>query len=138
MVLGGDVRKGLVEQALGLVQMRAIAGREPQQVAHPRGVTTVTGFFERALYAYTIYGAAITPCLVAALFWKRATSWGAVASIVSGIAVTLTWEEVGIIKESLPAAVSTLDAVLPAITVSVIALIVVSLLTCNNKATDKD
>ena len=37
------------------------------------GFAKSAGFFERALYAYTIYGAAITPSLVAALFWKRAT-----------------------------------------------------------------
>jgi len=103
-----------------------------------RAFAESTTVFQKALYAYTIYGAAITPCLVAALFWKRATSWGAVASIVSGIAVTLAWEELGSIKDSLPASVSGLDAVLPAITISVIALIVVSLLTRNNKATDKD
>jgi len=29
-----------------------------------------TTVFEKALYAFTIYGSAITPCLVAALFWK--------------------------------------------------------------------
>ncbi|MDP6047802.1 MAG: sodium:solute symporter family protein, partial [Phycisphaerae bacterium] len=88
-----------------------------------------TTVFQKALYAYTIYGAAITPCLVAALFWKRATSWGAVASIISGTAVTLIWGEVAAVKASLPAFLSELDAVLPAITVSVLALVVVSLMT---------
>ena len=97
-----------------------------------------TTVFQKALYAYTIYGAAITPCLVAALFWKRATSWGAVASIVSGIVVTLAWEELAFIKGSLPAYISGLDAVLPAITVSVIALVMVSLLTPAKKVTTQD
>jgi len=103
-----------------------------------RAFAESTTVFQKALYAYTIYGAAITPCLVAALFWRRATSWGAVASIVSGTVVTLLWEEVGFIKASLPASVSALDAVLPAITVSVIALIGVSLLTSDNKTTGKE
>ena len=97
-----------------------------------------TTVFQKALYAYTIYGAAITPCLVAALFWKRATSWGAVASIVSGIVVTLAWEELAFIKNSLPAGVAALDAVLPAITISVIALILVSLLTQDKSAAPKE
>ncbi len=88
-----------------------------------------TTVFQKALYAYTIYGAAITPCLVAALFWKRATSWGAVSSIVSGTAVTLIWGEVDAVKAALPDYLSELEAVLPAITVSVLALVFVSLLT---------
>jgi Na+/proline symporter len=86
-----------------------------------------TTIFQRALYAYTIYGAAITPCLVAAIFWPGATKPGAIASIASGTVVTLAWEEM--LKKSLPPSISELDAVLPAITVSIICLIVVSLLT---------
>ena len=54
------------------------------------GFARSAGFFERALYAYTIYGASITPSLVAALFWKGATKAGAVSSIVTGAVVTLS------------------------------------------------
>ncbi len=86
-----------------------------------------TGFFKKALYAYTIYGSAITPSLVAALFWKRATKAGAIASILTGTAVTLVWSEV--VVGYLPANWADLDAVLPAITLSVLALVGVSLLT---------
>ncbi len=86
-----------------------------------------TGFFKKALYAYTIYGAAITPCLVAALFWKRATKQGAIASILAGTVTTLVWSWLG--KDRLPTWAAQLDAVLPAITLSVIALVVGSLLT---------
>jgi Na+/proline symporter len=96
-----------------------------------------TTVFEKALYAFTIYGSAITPCLVAALFWKGATKQGAIASIVSGTATALAWEEMSFIKDSLPAYLSDLDAVLPAITLSVFALIVVSLLT-KKKTSDED
>ncbi len=88
-----------------------------------------TTVFEKALYAFTIYGSSITPCLVAALFWKGATKQGAIASIISGTVMALAWEEMSFIKDSLPAYLSDLDAVLPAITLSVLALIVVSLLT---------
>jgi len=90
-----------------------------------------TGFFQKALYAYTIYGSAITPSLVAAIVWKGATKAGAVASILSGIIVTLVWGEAAFIKNSLPSDIAELDAVLPAITISVLCLIVVSLLTGN-------
>jgi SSS family transporter len=84
--------------------------------------------FEKALYAYTVYGSAITPCLVAALFWKGATKQGAIASILCGTVIALFWQEMNASK-MLPAFVSDLDAVLPAITTSVLALIIVSLFT---------
>jgi SSS family solute:Na+ symporter len=92
-----------------------------------------TGFFKKALYAYTIYGSAITPSLVAALFWKRATMTGAISSIVTGTVVTLLWSEVDVVRNSLPGDLANLDAVLPAIALSVIMLIVVSLLTSNKE-----
>ncbi len=88
-----------------------------------------TGFFQKALYAFTIYGASITPSLVAAIVWKGATKAGAIASILAGTLVSLLWSEAGFIQNALPPAISGLDAVLPAITVSVVCLIVVSLLT---------
>ncbi|MHC4736304.1 MAG: sodium:solute symporter family protein [Planctomycetota bacterium] len=95
-----------------------------------------TTVFEKALYAFTVYGSAITPCLVAALFWKRATKVGAISSILAGTITTLLWEEV--IKVHLPAEMAKLDAVLPAITLSVICLVVVSLCTNNKeKATEE-
>lgn len=95
-----------------------------------------TTVFQKALYAFTVYGSAITPCLVAALFWKRATTTGAISSILAGTVTTLLWEEV--IKVHLPAELAKLDAVLPAITVSVVALIVGSLLTQNARDTRTD
>lgn len=97
-----------------------------------------TGFFEKALYAFTIYGASITPSLIAALVWPRATKAGAIASILSGTAVALLWSETDFIHELLPKSVSDLDAVLPAITISVICLIVVSLLTKKEESTGGD
>lgn len=73
-----------------------------------------------ALLAYTIYGAGITPALLATFFWRRTTSAGAVASIVAGTAVTLLWRAFGN-----PA----VDAVVPALVAALLMLIVVSLLT---------
>lgn len=95
-----------------------------------------TTVFEKALYAFTVYGSAITPCLVAALVWKRATTAGAISSILAGTVTTLLWEEV--IKAHLPTELAKLDAVLPAITLSVICLIVVSLLTQKKQPTGGD
>jgi len=88
-----------------------------------------TGFFRKALYAFTIYGSSITPTLVAAIVWKRATTAGAVASILTGTVVSLVWSEADFIHRLLPPAASGLDAVLPALLASVTCLVVVSLLT---------
>ena len=94
------------------------------------GFAKSAGFFERALYAYTIYGAAITPSLVAALFWKGATKAGAVTSIITGTVTTLLWKEATFIRDIIPANVyNNMDEVLPAITISVFSLVVVSLAT---------
>jgi len=95
-----------------------------------KGFAESAGFFERALYAYTIYGAAITPSLVAALFWKGATKQGAIASILTGTILTLIWKEVGFIQSIIPSNIyNNLDEVLPAITGSILALVVVSRMT---------
>ena len=77
-------------------------------------------FLSVALLAYTIYGASITPALLAAFFWKRATATGAASSIALGTAVTLAWKAYGNVM---------VDAVVPAIFASVVSLLVVSLLT---------
>ncbi len=72
-----------------------------------------------ALYAYTIYGAAVTPSVMAVFFWRRATEQGAVASIFLGTIVTIAWQWSG----------SDLDAIYPALAASVASLVLVSLLT---------
>ncbi len=83
-------------------------------------------FLSVAFLAYTIYGAGITPALIAAFFWKRATAAGAISSILLGTAVTLIWK----LGETYVGGVfTTVDPVLPAITVSTLALVVVSQLT---------
>jgi SSS family solute:Na+ symporter/sodium/proline symporter len=73
-----------------------------------------------ALYAYTVYGAAITPSVMAVFFWKRANAAGAVASILMGTVVTIAWNVAGI---------KTVDAIYPALIVSLTGLFGVSLLT---------
>jgi Na+/proline symporter len=80
-------------------------------------------FLAVALYAYTMYGAGITPALVAAFVWPRATATGAVASISTGILVTIVWETWG------ARIVPGLETVYPALTLSVAALVIGSFLT---------
>lgn len=73
------------------------------------------------MYAYTMYGVTITPVLLAGLFWKRANGAGAMSSLLVGAAVTLFWEISGRSAE--------LNSVIVALPASVLALVVVSLLT---------
>ncbi|MEX2529162.1 MAG: sodium:solute symporter family protein [Gemmatimonadota bacterium] len=44
-----------------------------------------------AYTAYLVYGSGITPALLAAFLWKRATTAGAISSVLSGAGVTLLW-----------------------------------------------
>lgn len=95
-----------------------------------RGFAASAGFFEKALYAYTIYGAAITPTLLAALFWEKAKPKAAVASITTGILVTLLWKEATFIQNLVGEKIyANVDEVLPAIICSVLVLVVGSLIT---------
>ncbi|HVJ05568.1 MAG TPA: sodium:solute symporter family protein [Candidatus Saccharimonadales bacterium] len=80
----------------------------------------------KAMYAYTIYSAAITPVVMAAFFWRRATREGAVACLLSGTVITVAWDSV---KTHLPRVIGERDAIFPALIVSVVALVAVSLMT---------
>ena len=73
-----------------------------------------------ALYAYTVYGAAVTPAVMAVFFWKRANTAGGISSIILGTVITVGWNLMEI---------QWLDAVYPALGASLLALIVVSLAT---------
>lgn len=75
------------------------------------------------MYAYTVYAAAITPALVAAFTWKRVTPAGGLASIIAGGGTALVWEI--FLKSSF----NNLNGALIAIPISIVALIVVSLVT---------
>jgi len=81
-----------------------------------------------SLHAYTIYSAALTPVILAAFFWKRATAAGAVSSIAAGTFVTVFWD-FDVVHKTLPKVVSERDAIFPALLASLICLGVVSLLT---------
>jgi SSS family solute:Na+ symporter/sodium/proline symporter len=87
-----------------------------------------TSVLQQSLYAYTIYSAALTPVILAAFFWRRATAVGAVGSIAAGTIVTVLWDK-PIVAQHLPLRLAAQDAILPALVVSVVCLVVASLLT---------
>ncbi|MFB0564623.1 MAG: sodium:solute symporter [Candidatus Aminicenantaceae bacterium] len=91
---------------------------------------------EMAFFAYTIYGVAITPALIAALVWKRATKAGGLASIISGTTVCIIFK---IISEVLPPDKAPdgdpwgIPLIYPPLVASLLALILGSLLTKKQK-----
>lgn len=80
----------------------------------------------KAMYAYTIYSAAITPVVMATFFSKRVTAAAAVTSIALGTAVTIFWNEGAAL---LPPALAERDAIFPALIISLLSLIVVTAVT---------
>jgi solute:Na+ symporter, SSS family len=94
-----------------------------------------TTILEMALWAYTMYGASITPALLAAFLWKRVTRAGGVASIAAGMITTLGWEINARINNGYP---FELDTVYPALAMSLLALVVVSLATPPPSAAEMD
>ena len=83
-------------------------------------------------FAYAIYGVAITPSLIAALAWKRATRAGGLTSILSGASMVLVLELV--LPNVFPHEMIGDDfwgipSIYPSAIVSIGALVIVSLLT---------
>ncbi len=80
--------------------------------------TKFESILDAAVYAYTVYGAAVTPAVMAVFFWKRATAPAAITSIVLGAAITVGLNQSGYKL-----------AIYPALGASVLSLLLVSLLT---------
>lgn len=84
---------------------------------------------ELQMYSYTMYGAALTPAILATVMWKRATKAGILSSMIVGATGTVFWEAV--LNKPFD-----WNSVLFALPLSVLALVIVSLLTGkNNKQT---
>jgi len=79
-----------------------------------------------ALYAYTMYGAGVTPAVLGAFFWKRATPAGGALSVAAGMAATLVWK-FGVQPAAAGTVLGGVDPVIPAVALSVFTLIGVSL-----------
>jgi solute:Na+ symporter, SSS family len=103
-----------------------------------RGIVIILGiiayglisFYPRVLdaayAAYTVYGAGLTPALMAVFFWKRATVKGGVSSMLGGMGTTLIWE---IINKTIGHFPLGLPSIYPALLVSIVLLVAVSLMT---------
>jgi SSS family solute:Na+ symporter len=98
--------------------------------------TRMLSVMENALFAYTIYGVAITPVLIAALAWKRVTKAAGLVSIISATLVTIALKLAGEIWPSImkPAGDPNADPfgipiLYPALAVSLLSLFIITPLT---------
>ena len=80
--------------------------------------TRFESILNASVYAYTVYGTAVTPAVMAVFFWRRATTAGAIVSIMLGAIITVALNLVGYDL-----------AIYPALAASLLSLILVSLLT---------
>ncbi len=107
----GDERKSLLLSRITVVALGLFA---LLQAAHFESI------LRAALYAYTVYGAAVTPAVLAGCCSRRVNTAGAITSIASGTLVTVLWNLAGI---------TAVDAVYPALAMSVSCLFAVSWVT---------
>lgn len=84
-------------------------------------ITSFPNVLSAAFTAYNMYGFGVTPAILAAFLWKRATTAGGIASIVGGMTAVLGWTVAGE-PWGVPVAY-------PAIVVSLALLVAVSLAT---------
>ncbi|CAM3373261.1 sodium/proline symporter PutP [Aeromicrobium ponti] len=72
-------------------------------------------------YAWAGFGASFGPLIILSLYWKRMTRWGALAGMVVGACTVIIWSSAGLS--------GILYEMIPGFAASLIAIIVVSLLT---------
>lgn len=105
-------------------------------------MTQFEEILEMAFISYTMIGASLAPALLATFFWKRVTKQGGIASILSGMLTVIIIEVLNRITEGNPLDLGIMAfpydsrmIAIPALFMSVLALVVVSLLT---KPTSKE
>lgn len=80
-------------------------------------------------YAWAGFGAAFGPAILLSLYWKRMTKWGALAGMVVGAVTVIVWSKVPALAEWYE--------LIPGFAFSLIAVIVVSLMTKTEGITEE-
>ncbi|TYR79957.1 sodium/proline symporter PutP [Priestia megaterium] len=73
-------------------------------------------------YAWAGFGSAFGPAILLSLYWKKMNRWGALAGMITGAATVLIWVNIPTLKE-------TVYEMIPGFFLSLLAVIIVSLLT---------
>ncbi|MEM0941256.1 MAG: sodium:solute symporter family protein [Bacteroidota bacterium] len=105
-------------------------------------MTQFEEILEMALISYTMIGAALAPPLLATFFWKRVTQQGGIASILAGMLTVVIIEMLNRVYETSELNIGIMQfpfdsqmIAIPALIASILALVIVSLLT---KPTSKE
>ncbi|MDM5226880.1 sodium/proline symporter PutP [Cytobacillus sp. NJ13] len=77
-------------------------------------------------YAWAGFGSSFGPLIILSLYWKRMTRWGALAGMIVGASTVIIWSQAGLSD--------VLYEMIPGFAASLIAIIVVSLLTAKPSA----
>lgn len=81
-------------------------------------------------YAWAGFGAAFGPLILLSLYWRRMTKWGALAGMLVGAVTVIIWSKV-------PALTDFLYELLPGFVFSLLAVVIVSLLTKTEGKTEE-
>lgn len=73
-------------------------------------------------YAWAGFGSAFGPAILLSLYWKRTNKWGVLAGMIVGAVVVITWVQIPSLK-------ATMYEMVPGFFCSLLAVIVISLLT---------
>ncbi len=73
-------------------------------------------------YAWAGFGSAFGPALLLSLYWKRTTKWGVLTGMIVGAVTVITWVQIPVLKE-------TMYEMVPGFSLSLLAIIIVSVLT---------
>jgi SSS family solute:Na+ symporter len=82
-------------------------------------------FFSVALYAYTLYGATLTPALLCALFLPRLQPGAVLGGMAAGLGTALLWKAL-VEFAWLPEMLAQVKPVLPALALNILAIVVLA------------
>ncbi|TWT24692.1 sodium/proline symporter PutP [Planomicrobium sp. CPCC 101110] len=85
-------------------------------------------------YAWAGFGAAFGPLILLALFWRKLTTWGALAGMVVGAATVIIWDSIGTAAEDPGATAATnfigsVYEIIPGFLLCLVVTLIVSLIT---------
>ncbi|MEN1935682.1 sodium/proline symporter PutP [Paenibacillus sp. 102] len=81
-------------------------------------------------YAWAGFGSSFGPVVLLSLYWKRMTKWGALAGMIAGAVTVITWTQFKFLKDFL-------YEMIPGFAASLLAIIIISLLTKPSKEVEK-
>ena len=84
-------------------------------------------FFSVAIYAYTLYGAVLTPAVLCALFLPRINRKAILSAMAAGLFSALAWKAL-MMKQLIPDLLRDVDAVLPALGANLLVLLVLGII----------